>query len=313
MYKWRILVITAAILLFLLPAYAYAGGLGGLFKMSKKQEKSIAAEMLEEFKKEPGLIEEGEYYDQVQKIGKALVELNRLEEYDYKFFLIDQDEVNAFATPAGYIYVTKGLMDYFAYDKAMLAGVMAHELGHAKDRHVAKGYEKMLSGAAGLTVLGLFLGNDSEDLMNVLFTGGSLVLLKYNRDQEEWADRYGVELTFNAGYDPYGMVRALECLEVLYGSADAVSEYMMQHPATDKRVERTLKIAKEITGMEHGYRKIPSPTTREHPLFEKYGDESALEDEEKPVEVTKSTPQVRTTGKTTSPVRKKEQDPVEIR
>ena len=309
MKNWKLMtILLAAFLLLLVPNLAFAGGLSGLFKMSKSQEKSIAADMLEEFRKDPGLIEEGEGFDQVQRIGKALVELNRLEEYDYQFFLIDQDEVNAFATPAGYIYVTQGLLDYFGYDDAMLAGVMAHELGHAKDRHVAKGYEKVLSGTAGLTLLGMFLGEGSEDVMNVLYAGGSLVYLKYNRDQEEWADRYGVELTFNAGYDAYGMVRGLECLEVLYGSADAVSEYMMQHPSTDKRVDRTLKIAHELTGMEHGYRKIPSPPGKDHPLWEKYGDESALE---KP-DTTRTTSPVTTTRRTTSPI-KKEQEATEIK
>jgi len=273
--------LTGAILLvmagvMLVPATADAGGLkfGKLFKMSKGQELEIAEEMNVELAKDPGLIEEGDYYKQVQRVGKRLVERNGLDEYDYKFFLVDDDEVNAFATPAGYIYVTHGLMEYMAYDVSMLAAVMAHELGHAKDRHVAKGYEKMIQGALGFTFLSIILGDKHKDITDVLFVGGQVVYLKYNRDQEEWADRAGVDLNYAAGYDPYGMVRGLECLEALYGSAGDVAVWMANHPATDDRIERTANIAREVCGQEHGYMPIPRPP-KDHPLHEKYGKGSA--------------------------------------
>jgi predicted Zn-dependent protease len=262
--------ILAVVVILLIPVLAQAGGLK-LFKMSKRQELEIAQEMKAEFEKEPGLITEGRYYNQVQRIGKKLVEKNGLDEYDYQFFVIKQEEVNAFATPAGYIYVSIGLLDYMSYDEAMLAGVMAHELGHAKDRHVAKGYEKAITGIAGLTLLDLILGRGGEDIVNALFQGGQFVYLKYNRDQEEWADRYGVTLIYGAGYDAYGLTRSLECLEVLYGSTAKIAEYMSTHPSTGGRIERTKRIAFEECGKEHGYLPIPCPP-KDHPLREQYKD-----------------------------------------
>ena len=95
-------------------------GLGKLFGMSKSQEKEIAEDMLSEIRQDPGLITRGTQYQLVQEIGNRLVDRNRLTEYDYRFFLVDQEEVNAFATPAGYIYVTQGLVDYMGYDRSML-------------------------------------------------------------------------------------------------------------------------------------------------------------------------------------------------
>ena len=268
----------------LLPVSASAGGLklGKLFKMSKAQETEIAQEMNVELAKEPGLISEGRYYNQIQRVGKRLVEKNGLDEYDYQFFLIDQDEVNAFATPAGYIYVSVALMDVMAYDEAMLSGVMAHELGHAKDRHVAKGYEKMMQGALGFTVLDILLGKDYKLATDILFAGGQLVYLKYNRDQEEWADRYGVELNHGAGYDAYGLMRSLQCLEALHGSGGKIAEYMSTHPDTGSRIERSRAIAQDACGAEHGYLPIPRPPDKEHPLWELYGGEG-------PAPVVKST------------------------
>ena len=271
MSRWMITTLLGVALL-ALPALAQAGGIK-LFKMSMEQEQEVAEELYKELEQDPGLVTNGKQYNQVQRIGKQLVEKNQLDEYDYKFFVTKDEEVNAFATPAGYIYVTTGLLDVMGYDDAMVAGVMAHELGHAKDRHVAKGYEKAMQGAAGLTILGAILGNSSDDVVDILGTLGGVVYLKYNRDQEEWADRYGIDLAYAAGYDAYGLVRSLECLGQIYGSADhPIAEYMGNHPLTNDRIARTNAIAYETTGGHYnGYRTIPCPPGKEHPMWELYG------------------------------------------
>jgi predicted Zn-dependent protease len=250
---------------------AQAGGLN-FFKMSKSQEVEVAKELKADLEKDPGLITSGKQYEMVQRIGKRIVEANNLDEYDYQFFVVDQEEVNAFATPAGYVYFTTGILDVMGYDESMIAGVMAHELGHAKDRHVAKGYEKAMQGTAGLTVLSLVLGDGSSDIVDAVGMLGGVVYLKYNRDQEEWADRYGVDLAYNAGYDAYGLTRSLECLGQLYGSGgNEIAEYMSTHPATDGRIERTMAIAYEATGgKQNGYKRIPCPPSKDHPMYALY-------------------------------------------
>lgn len=272
---WYLPVVLA--LVWLLPLGAQAGGLK-LFKMSKSQELEIAKEMNEEFKKKPGIITSGKQYDQVQRIGKRIVERNKLTDYDYKFFLVKDDSINAFATPGGYIYVHKGLTDLMGYDEAMLAGVIAHEIGHATDRHVAKGYEKASTGGVAIGLLGAILGGKSQKkqdqaqlITNLLASAGSLMYLKYNRDQEEWADRYGVELTHGAGYDPYGMTRGLAALEAVHGSSSKTENFFESHPPNRARVERTERLALELTRKPHGYMKVPQPPDSKHPLWGLYG------------------------------------------
>jgi predicted Zn-dependent protease len=271
MPRW-ISVVIMSLGVLALPWAAQAGGLK-LFKMSKSQELQVADELHKELESDPGLVDKGKQYDQVQRIGKQLVEKNKLDQYEYKFFVSKDEEVNAFATPGGYVYVTTGLLDVMGYDDAMVAGVMAHELGHAKDRHVAKGYEKAMQGSAGLTALGALLGKGSEDLVNAVGSLGGVVYLKYNRDQEEWADRYGVDLAYAAGYDAYGLTRSLECLGQLYGSDDhPIAEYMSNHPPTNDRIVRTKKIAYATTGGHYnGYRTIPCPPSQDHPMWALYG------------------------------------------
>jgi len=286
------LCVMAGVVLWLaaMPAAVSAGGFkfNKLFRLSRGQELAVAQSMHSDLAKDPGLITKGRDFDQVQRVGNRLVERNQLKEYDYKFFLVKDDQVNAFATPGGYIYVTAGLMKYMSYDDSMLAGVMAHELGHAKDRHVVKGYEKMLQGALGLGVLGIALGKRNQDVTEALGRAGGVVLLKYNRDQEEWADRSGVELSYGAGYDAYGLTRSLECLRELYGSTSKVGTWLANHPATDSRIERTKAIAQAECGEAMGYVSIPAPP-KDHPLYKKYGQGKGA-----PAEVIKHTSPVKT-------------------
>lgn len=254
-----------------------AGGLK-LFKMSKAQEAEIAQQMNAEYGQEPGLITKGSQFDQLQRIGRRLVERNSLKEYEYKFFLVKDDSVNAFATPGGYLYVHKGLMDLMAYDESMLASVIAHEIGHARDRHVAKGYEKAATGGTAIGILGAVLGQKSDNaklITNLLASAGSLMYLKYNRDQEDWADRAGVELSYKAGYDAFGMVRGLQCLEALYGSSGKLDNFFESHPPNRERIERTKRIAQELSGKQHGYRSVPRPPKQDHPLTPFYGPEGS--------------------------------------
>jgi predicted Zn-dependent protease len=282
----------------LVPLHAQAGGfkLGSVFKLSKADEQRIGEKMLEDLRKEPGVHapdSQDKHNRIVQDIGSKLVKMNEAAlaktGFEYKFFLMKDEQVNAFATPGGYIYMTEGLMKVMAYDQSMVAAVMAHEMGHVLEHHVADGYEKAMQGSAGLTLLGVLLGKKNRDALKLLESVGGIVYLKFNRDQEEEADRHGVSLAYAAGYDPFGMMRSLQCLEALYGSADEIGEWMQQHPATDDRVKRTEYIARESSGHENGYWPIPAPREKEHPLYELYGKPQA----DAPAEVTKSTSPVK--------------------
>lgn len=286
--------ILVALALLLTPLHAQAGGLNlrGVFKLSQADEQRIGEKMLEDLRKEPGVYAPDSQDKQnriVQDIGSKLVKMNEAEltdtGFDYKFFLIKDEKVNAFATPGGYIYITEGLMKVMSYDQSMVAAVMAHEMGHVLEHHVADGYEKAMQGSAGLTLLGVLLGKKNRDALKLLESVGGIVYLKFNRDQEEEADRHGVSMSYAAGYDPFGMMRSLQCLAAMYGSADEVSEWMQDHPATEDRVQRTEYIAKESSGHVNGYWPIPSPSDKEHPLYELYGKPQA--------EVTKSTSPVK--------------------
>jgi beta-barrel assembly-enhancing protease len=260
---------VAFVLSALTLALPFTGQAQFKFKLGKSQETAIGSDMYNEVKQKPGFITRGKEYDLVQRIGRRLVEANNLTDYTYRFSLVNDKEVNAFATPGGYLYVNLGLVNYMGYDESMLAGVMSHELGHIKDRHPSRGAEKQMQSQLGVSLLGLAIGKKNKDLMTLLGGAAGMANLKYGRDMEEWADRYGVELAYNAGYDPYGMARGLETLQALHGKGDNLSEWLSNHPSNSSRIKRTRQIAHEMSGHSEGYWTIPCPP-KSHPLYNAY-------------------------------------------
>jgi predicted Zn-dependent protease len=163
----------------------------------------------------------------------------------------DRDTVNAFATPGGYLYVYRGLLE-MAQNDAELAGVMAHETGHVVARHAARslvlehGAEAVTAMAAGKNP-GLV-----AQLTSSIATKG--VMLHHSREEETEADEYGARYAAAAGYDPHGLISFFQRLEKKEGSSPRFAAYLSDHPATPDRVEHVTAFIRDrhLTGTELG-------------------------------------------------------------
>jgi predicted Zn-dependent protease len=133
--------------------------------------------------------------------------------------------------------------------------------------------------------------------------------LKYNRDQEEWADRYGVTLAYAAGYDAYGMARGLQCLEQLYGNSGKVQNVFENHPPNGARISRTLLIARETSGKQHGYSAVPQPPKKDHPLWKFYGPQGS---ERAKLGKSRAGDDISPVVKQTSPAQPQDAGPIEV-
>ena len=127
------------------------------FFMSKEKEVQIGAQ------EHPKLIARfGGVYDDVEaggyvaEIGGRIVANSEMPDYPFTFTVLNTPEVNAFALPGGYIYVTRGLMA-LANSEAELAGVLAHEVGHVVARHTAQRYSRAVAGGIGGAIIGIAL------------------------------------------------------------------------------------------------------------------------------------------------------------
>ena len=158
-------------------------------------------------------------------------------EVRYRVTVLDNPGRNAFALPAGYLYVYTGL-PLAADNEAELAGILAHEIGHVVGRHSAN----QLATQLGLNILAsLALGENPEDLSELaaeLGTSGALAY--FSRDDEREADAFGVKYTMAAGYDPRGLLTFFEKLKKLEGGRrqDGLASMFSSHPATQERIDR---------------------------------------------------------------------------
>ncbi|MBF0523020.1 MAG: M48 family metalloprotease [Candidatus Omnitrophica bacterium] len=152
--------------------------------------------------------------DRLNRVGEKVALVSDRQDYKYKFFLIEKNELNAFTTPGGNIYVYTGLMHQLTSDDE-LAGVVAHEIGHCAARHVVKKFQASRGYDAIRSVLGYvrmgaaarYIASWSSNiLMNLVFSS-------YSRQDEYEADRLGIKYMYLAGFNPDGMIQTLGILK----------------------------------------------------------------------------------------------------
>ena len=158
----------------------------------------------------------------VEKIGKNLLSKNGLPT-QVKFTVMETDEVNAFASGENEICVYTGLLKY-VNDDAELAGVIAHEMGHILNNHVAK--QSIIS---SITSHLINRSNVNSKVKTGAYIANQLSLLKMSRTQEYEADITGVDLMTNAGYNPLAMI------SFLYKISGNYIDILQTHPSGDKR------------------------------------------------------------------------------
>ncbi|MCP3690084.1 MAG: M48 family metalloprotease [Gammaproteobacteria bacterium] len=191
-----------------------------------------------------GLVETHPLLDQfINELGARLLAILDRRVRDYRFFIVRDGSINAFALPGGYIGVNIGLI-LRAQTQDQLASVMAHEISHVRLRHGLKLMEKSedVSSAALLTILaGLLVGGGGSDLGAALVYGGAAggqqAMTNYTREFEYEADRLGIGLLQGAGFDGRGMVEFFQLLGKISGNSELQSiEYLRTHPVSANRI-----------------------------------------------------------------------------
>ncbi len=160
--------------------------------------------------------------ERVNKIGKALLSKSNLPT-KIEFKVMETDEINAFANADKQIYVYTGLLKFVNND-AELAGVIAHEIGHIVNNHVAK--QNVVN---TVTSTAIYNANVDYRLKAAANVTNNLSMLKMSRSEEYEADITGVDLMTKAGYNPLAMV------SVLYKISGNYADFTSTHPSGDKR------------------------------------------------------------------------------
>lgn len=192
----------------------------------------------------------------INRVGRAVsLASSRPEIYNgYRFMLLDTDEVNAFAAPGGFIFITRGMLALIR-DEESLAAVLAHEVGHVAGRH-GLGAIKKSRLVEAFAVLGKETGSawNQKELIKLTehFDGAvgdivrALIEKGYSRSQEEEADRYAVQFAAAIGYEPEGLVRFLEKMEK--STKDSGKPGMLKtHPSAKDRRKSVAAAVKDRT------------------------------------------------------------------
>jgi predicted Zn-dependent protease len=164
----------------------------------------------------------------IDDIGQALVPYSDRPDIPYVFQVVSDDQVNAFATMGGYVYVTTGLITT-AENEAELASVIGHEIGHIAGRHAVEQLREMAIARGIASATGL-------DRNVAVGLGVELAIRRPNSRQDEYeADELGLENIKTAGYAPSAMVSFMEKLLELGGS---MPTFLSTHPNTADRIDR---------------------------------------------------------------------------
>ena len=205
-----------------------------------------------------GIYENARLQGTIEKTVDRLVAASERPDLKYKVTILNSPAINAFALPNGHLYVTRGLIA-LANDKAELASVLAHEMGHVIARHAAIREDQARQAALISHVVSDVL---SDPQMGALALAKSkLTLASFSRAQEFEADGIGVGISARAGFDPFGASRFLTDmqrnadLKPAAGSADARGlDFLVSHPATPDRVKNALANARQFSGPGAGER-----------------------------------------------------------
>lgn len=218
----------------------------GFFSFDLKDERELGEKFNAIIRARLPLIEDTEIDNYVVGLVQRLVKVMPPQPFPFTVSVIADNAVNAFAGPAGYVFVFTGLLINMDHESEV-AGVLAHELGHVSQRHIAKRMVEMQALSIGQLVgmlAGAVIGTTTRnyDLGGAMAVGSQAAAaqtyLKYSRDDEQEADQVGMNNLVAAGFRPQGLIEAFEAMQRLkwLQGGGTIPTYLSTHPGLVERI-----------------------------------------------------------------------------
>jgi predicted Zn-dependent protease len=207
--------------------------------VSDKEEIKIGREANKSIQSEYGVYRNQNIQDYVARIGTDIANNSTRPGLEYHFTVLDSPEINAFALPGGYIYVTRGILAQMN-SEAELAFVLGHEVGHVAAKHGAQRLSQSRGlGFVFLTAQVLAGTTDYANYSQIVEQVAGLAVTGYGRKNEFESDLLGVDYSLNANYNPEEGAKFLETLkrQELYQSS-WLTQMHSSHPPTDERIKK---------------------------------------------------------------------------
>jgi predicted Zn-dependent protease len=203
------------------------------------EEKELGRQGETQVRREFALLRDRVIVNYIRDLGAELVKSSRPTPFEMRFFVIEDENINAFALPGGAVYVHSGLIQAVG-DTDELVGVLAHEIGHVTERHVARMYKQQRNTAYAAQAAGaaaqILIGGVGGDLGAMATSIAAMAYsTSFTREFEAEADKVAVETMVKAGWDPNGMIRMFETLKRESGGG-GMPKFLSSHPPTDDRI-----------------------------------------------------------------------------
>ena len=214
--------------------------------LSTNEEARIGRAIMRDIRNSGQVVEDPLINEYINEVGSKVAAQTNDGDHDFTFFVIDDSRINAFALPGGYIGVHTGLLEATRSEDE-LAGVLAHEVAHVTQRHIARAIhansrQSILSTAIMLGAMIAGAAGGSSDVMQagmaVAQGTAAQAQINFTRSNEHEADRVGIAALANAGFDPYGMASFFDVMSRQNSRApdERAPEFLMTHPVTSSRI-----------------------------------------------------------------------------
>lgn len=207
--------------------------------ISQSDEMQLGQQAAADINRQLPIVEDPVVHNYINRLGNRIAGHTE-RDFNYQFYVVNIEEVNAFAVPGGYIYINRGVIER-SRNMSELAGVMAHEIAHVDRRHGAAQLERVQRANLGLTAAFVLLGRMPTGLEALAVdVAGAAIFARYSRGAEQEADAEAVDLLVASGINPNGLVSFFRTLmDEQRRQPSLVEQWFTSHPLTEDRIQET--------------------------------------------------------------------------
>lgn len=249
MYILRYFILTVSLfsLAYMYGPVAYtapSSNYNSMLALADPQLKELAEEFEQQILESPLVIHDPQLNDYIRSLGRKLTANSHHEDSAFNFYVINNPEINAFAGPGGNIVINSGLI-LTSESESELAAVMAHEISHVTQAHIYRSLQRtknykmpMIASALASIALGIVNPALGGGLFAASLSGFNQDIISFTRSNEQEADRIGIRLLYNSGYNPQGMVNFFEKFQMQsrYYYTDNIPAWLRTHPLDRERI-----------------------------------------------------------------------------
>ena len=228
--------------------------------MSEAEEIATGKKLHVQVTQQMGVYDDPALADYVQELGTRLAKSSHRPNLDWHFTVVDTDDVNAFALPGGYVYISRGILPYLN-SEAELAAVLGHEIGHVTARHSVQ--QQSQSTVAGVAAAAAAILTGQQAVGELANYAGTALIRGYGREDELEADRLGAEYLARTAYDPDAIIEVVTVLkdQEMFERELARAEgrepriyhgVFSTHPDNDTRLKQAIAAAHKVEGAATG-------------------------------------------------------------